>query len=104
MPDRTFGEPGDDDEWINRRDDLVAELRRPPYESQELRRFTTLWRASWFRGSCGWCSPGSSNRAGPAAPERTDSTAGPALWPVRGTSRVSQNRPSGKVAVDDDAV
>ena len=42
MPDRTFGDPTDDNdaEWIRRRNDLVAELRRAPRQSRAIRRFT----------------------------------------------------------------
>lgn len=42
MPDRTFGDPVDDNdaEWIIRRNDLVAELRRAPRQSRALRRFS----------------------------------------------------------------
>ena len=41
MPDRTFGDPVDDNdaEWISRRNDLVAELQRAPRQSRALRRF-----------------------------------------------------------------
>lgn len=42
MPDRSFGDPADDNglEWITRRDDLVADLRATPRPSRALRRFT----------------------------------------------------------------
>ena len=42
MPDRTFGDPVDDNdgEWIRRRNDLVAELRGAPRQSRALRRFS----------------------------------------------------------------
>ncbi len=42
MPDRSFGDPTDDNdaEWIRRRNDLVAELREAPRQSRALRRFT----------------------------------------------------------------
>ena len=40
MPDRTFGEPADDgDEWLHRRDHLVAELQAAPHTSRALRGF-----------------------------------------------------------------
>lgn len=42
MPDRSFDDPTDDNdaEWIRRRNDLVAELRRAPRQSLAIRRFT----------------------------------------------------------------
>ena len=41
MPDRTFGTPCDGDEWLARRDALVAKLRSTPHASRALQRFTS---------------------------------------------------------------